>query len=153
MEFSARTDIEAPIEFVFEQVTDFAAFERSILRRGGDVERVHGAGEAIVGTKWNVQFRLRGKERTVKAEITLVDPPNTLNIAVTSANLKGSTVVELVALSRGRTRLIVTAEAVAKSVSAKLLFQSIRFARARTQNRFDALVANFAEDVETRYKD
>lgn len=152
MEFSARTDIEAPIDFVFGQVTDFAGFERSIMRRGGDVERVEGGGAAIVGTKWNVKFRLRGKERKVKAEIVSVDAPNNMNIAINSPNLKGSTVVELVALSKGRTRLIVTVEAAAKSIPAKLLFQSVRFARGRTQKRFDTLVTGFAEDVEARYK-
>jgi len=37
MKFAAREDIEAPIEYVFSQISDFPALERSALRRGADV--------------------------------------------------------------------------------------------------------------------
>ena len=150
MDFSAREDIEAPIDFVFEQVTDFKAFERSIMRRGGDVQRLHGGDAPVVGTKWKVKFRLRGKERNVDAQITEVDAPNKLKIEVTSRNAEGSMVVELVALSPKRTRVIVSADAGAKTIPAKRFFQSIRLARAKTSAKFKSLVAGFAEDVEAR---
>jgi len=42
MEFTAREDVEAPIAYVFAQVTDFAAFERQALRRGAEVRRRDG---------------------------------------------------------------------------------------------------------------
>ncbi|WP_187293080.1 hypothetical protein [Octadecabacter arcticus] len=50
MEFTTRDDIEAPIDYVFDQVTNFATFERSIMRLGGDVERIAGGDAAVVGT-------------------------------------------------------------------------------------------------------
>ncbi len=152
MEFTARDDIEAPIDFVFDQVTDFKTFERSIMRRGGDVERLTAGDDAAVGTKWNVKFRMRGKEREVQAEVTQADRPNGITIEVTSDNADGTMVVELVALSRARTRIIVTADALAKTIPAKLLFQSVRFAKAKAANRFKGLVTNFAEDVDAKYR-
>lgn len=151
MEFTAREDIEAPIDFVFEVATDFATFERSIMRRGGDVQRLQGNDEAAVGTKWHVKFRLRGKDREVDAEIVEVDAPSDMTIEVTSPNFDGTFVMELVALSRARTRLHVKASANAKTIPAKLLFQSVRLARAKVESRFKRLVAGFAEDCETRY--
>lgn len=151
MKFTAREDIEAPIDYVFDQVTDFATFERSIMRRGGDVERLTGDGTPELGMSWQMKFQMRGKERTVKAELTQLDAPNSLTIDVTSPNADGEMVVELVALSRARTRLIVTASAVAKTVPAKLLFQTMRFARSKTDARFKGMVTNFAEDVEKRH--
>ncbi len=152
MEFTAREDIESPIEYVFDQVTDFPTFERSIMRRGGDVERVAGGDAAAVGTKWRVNFRMRGKERTVAGQIVQVDKPNGLTIEVKSKNADGAMVVELVALSKARTRLIVTAEAAPKTISAKLFFQSLRFARAKTDSKFKSLVAGFAKDVDKKYR-
>lgn len=152
MEFSTRDDIEAPIEYVFDQVTDFATFERSIMRRGGDVERIEGGDTAAVGTKWRVKFLMRGSERTVMAEITDVDKPNHMVIDITSKSADAKLLVELVALSRARTRLNVRAEAAAKTIPAKLLFQSIRFARNKSQTRFQKMVSNFAKDVETKFR-
>jgi hypothetical protein len=65
IEFTTRDDIEAPIDCVFDQVTNSAAFECSIMRRGGDVERIAGGDAVVVGTKWRVKFLLRGAERSV----------------------------------------------------------------------------------------
>ncbi|MCW1951148.1 MAG: SRPBCC family protein [Octadecabacter sp.] len=152
MEFTTREDIEAPIEYVFGQVTDFASFERSIMRRGGDVERLSGGDTAVVGTKWRVKFLLRGAERLVNAEVVGVDAPNAITIDVTSKNVDATFQVDLVALSPARTRLNVRATAAAKSIPAKLLFQSVKFARNKNKNKFSAMVANFAKDVETRFR-
>ena len=152
MELTTREDIEAPIEYVFDQVTDFAAFERSIMRRGGDVERIVGGDAAVVGTKWQVKFLMRGAERKVMAEIISVDRPNGMTIDITSKSADATLVVDLVALSRARTRLNVSAATNAKTIAAKLLFQSMRFARQKTTARFDTAVAGFAKDVETRYR-
>lgn len=152
MDFNARDDIEAPIEFVFAQVTNFKSFERSIMRRGGDVERLHGGEDAAVGTKWRVQFRMRGKERSVDAELVRVDHPNGVTVEIKSPSVDGDMVVELISLSKARTRINVSAQTGAKTIPAKLLFQSIRFARAKTETRFQALVSGFAEDVESRYR-
>jgi len=151
MEFTTREDIEAPIEYVFDQVTDFGSFERSIMRRGGDVERLAGGESAVVGTKWQVKFLLRGAERIVNAEVVTVDAPNAITIDVVSKSVDATLQVDLVALSPARTRLNVRAKATAKSIPAKLLFQSVKFTRGKNKNKFSAIVANFAEDVETRY--
>ncbi|MBU2994234.1 SRPBCC family protein [Octadecabacter sp. 1_MG-2023] len=151
MEFSAHDDISAPIDFVYSQVTDFKRFERSIMRRGGDVERLHGGDTATVGTKWRVNFRLRDKDRTVDAELVEVDAPNTLKIEVTSPSIDGTMVVDLISLSKTHTRLSVKAKAVAKTIPGKLLFQSVRFARVKTENKFKMMVKGFAEDVEAKH--
>ena len=152
MELSTREDIEAPIDFVFEQVTDFPTFERSIMRRGGDIERLKGDAAPSKGTQWQVKFLLRGVERQVKAEIAELDKPSNILLSMTSTNADADMKVELVPLSRARTRINVRVEATAKSIPAKLFFQSLRFARQKTLARFKTVVANFAEDVEAKYR-
>ena len=37
MKFSSREDLDAPIDYVWQQVTDFVAFERQAMRRGADL--------------------------------------------------------------------------------------------------------------------
>lgn len=152
MDFSSSEDIAAPIDFVFRQITDFAGFERSIMRRGADVERLKGGDAPVVGAKWRVTFRLRGTERTVKAELTEVDDPNMIRLAIDSKNIEGGLVVELVPLSRARTRLNIKLDLKPKTLSARLVFQSMRLTRQRSLGRFKALVAGFAEDAEARYR-
>lgn len=151
MEFTTRDDIEAPIDYVFDQVSDFAAFERTIMRRGGDVERITGGDAAVKGTKWRVKFLLRGAERAVVAEIVEVDRPNGMTFEITSKSADAMLVIELVALSRARTRLSVKATARAKTIPAKLLFQSARFTRQKNLTRFKSIVSGFAKDAESRY--
>lgn len=152
MEFATSDDIEAPIEHVFDQVTDFATFERSIMRRGGDVERIAGGDAAVVGTKWHVKFLLRGAERSVNAEIGEVNKPTGLTIEITSKSADATMLVELVALSRARTRLNCKFVAKAKTIAAKVMFQSVRFSRQKSQAHFKSIVSGFAKDVETRYR-
>ncbi len=152
MKISTREDIEAPIDFVFKQVTDFPSFERSIMRRGADIERIEKGGAFGLGAKWRVKFRMRGVERDVVATVADVADPNLIKMVLTSRSADADMQVELVPLSRARTRINVSAEASAKTIAAKILFQSVRFAKQKTDDRLKQVVANFAKDVEKKYR-
>ncbi|SLN54767.1 SRPBCC family protein [Pseudooctadecabacter jejudonensis] len=152
MDIQAREDIEAPIEFVYDQLTDFASFERSVMRRGADVQRLADGAANGLGAKWRVKFMMRGVERKIAAEVTKAEKPNLIGVSVTSKNVDAEIQLELVPLSPARTRLNVSFDAVAKTIPAKLFFQSLRFARQKTNNRFKGAVGNFAEDIEKRYR-
>ena len=56
MKFVAHEDVEAPIDFVFEQMSDFPALERSALRRGAEVQRVDTVPDKTPGMAWDVAF-------------------------------------------------------------------------------------------------
>lgn len=152
MKFKTHEDIEAPIDFVFEQVSDFPAFERSIMRRGADIERVRDGGAHGLGAKWAVKFLLRGTERAIEAEVTEAQAPNALKVEMKSRSADGVLQVELVPLSRARTRLNVMVRANAKTIAAKLLFKSARFAKNKTEGRFQTVVEDFAAEVDQRYR-
>ena len=151
MKFSAREDIEAPIDFVFEQVTDFQAFERSALRRGAEVQRVDALPEPVVGMAWDASFKLRGKMREVKMELTDIDPPNGLTLSSRSKTMGGDMVVDLVALSRARTRLNVALQLRPMNLASRLLVQSLRLARSNLTTRFQTRTAEFARELEDRF--
>lgn len=151
MEFIARQDIEAPIAWVFQQAADFSAFERQAMRRGADVRRLDSLPRPGSGSAWDVQFRFRGKDRQLRAEVGAYDPPNGYAVAATSPNLEGRLVMELVALSRSRTRLTVRLDVAAKTLPARLLLQSLRLAKAPLNTRFDTRVASFAKEIQDRH--
>lgn len=152
MKFVAQEDIEAPIEFVYQQATDFAAIERSVLRRGVDVQRIDSLTETAPGMMWDAAFDLRGKRREMKIELTKLDPPNGLEITSRSPNMGGHMVLDLVALSRSRTRISVEIDMTPKTLAAKLLVQSMKLAKGNIMRRFQNRVAGYAEELEERYK-
>lgn len=151
MKFSTREDIEAPIDYVFAQISDFAAFERRAMRHGADVARR--PDEAVAqGTIWDIKFNFRGRDRKAEAKLTLLDQPQAITIESASDGLDASTEVELVALSQTRTRVLVSFDLRAKTLTARLLLQSLKLAKTKMTKRFNARVLDFAEEIEDRYR-
>lgn len=153
MELSAREDINAPIDWVHERVTDYVAFEKVALRRGAEIDRRDEGKGFAVGAVWQIGFRYRGRDRKVVVEITEVDAPNGWSAAVAAGGMSGPMTVELVAMSKTRTRMIVRASISANTLSARLLLQSIKLAKTSVNSRFSSRISNFAADLESRYRD
>ena len=152
MKFSVREDIEAPIEFVFAQMTDFKALERAAMRRGAEVQRVDTNTQVGPGMAWDASFKLRGRQRDVQIEITELDTPNRLVLSSRSPAMGGKMVVELIALSRARTRAIMDVDLQPKNLSAKLLVQSMRLARKNLNKRLKDRVKGYAEEIASKYR-
>ena len=152
MRFSTREDIEAPIEKVFAAVSDFDGFERQALRRGAEVTRQDTAGKPGIGSEWHLKFPFRGKEREVEARISEFEAPNGLRIDSRGGGLDGQIAIDLLALSPGRTRMHVAVDLKPQSLSARLLVQSLKFAKGNLNKRFSNRVWNFAQDIEDRHR-
>jgi hypothetical protein len=151
MKLSTREDIEAPIDFVFARVSDFAAFEKRALRQGAQVNR-RKDGPVEEGTVWDVSFKFRDRNRKVEATLTQLDPPKTIEVESVSDGLNAMTQVELVALSPARTRVLVSFELKARTLTARILVQSLKLAKTKMTKRFKARVLDFTEDVEDQYR-
>ena len=151
MKFSAREDIEAPLDHVFTQVSDFAVFERRALRQGARINRLD-TGPYKVGTAWEVVFKFRGRDRNMVADSVDFDAPNQYQIESVSDGLSVTTNVELVALSRGRTRVATWMDLRAKSLTARLLLQSMKLAKGKLTKRFKVRVLEVAEDIEEAFR-
>lgn len=152
MKFSTKEDIEAPIAHVFNRVSDIDGFETSARRRGADVERTDDLESLGTGMCWNVGFQMRGKHRQIVIELDELDAPNRLGFTSTSKGLGGVLTVDLVALSRGRTRLGLELELKPQTLSARLLVQSLKLARSNLSKRFHLRVAGYAKEMEDQYK-
>ncbi|MEJ6404464.1 SRPBCC family protein [Yoonia sp. 2307UL14-13] len=151
MKFSTREDIEAPIDHVFTTVSDFAAFERRALRHGAEVTR-QDEGPVKLGSAWDIGFKFRGRDRRMHSTIAEIDPPNQYIILTVSEGMTITGSVDLVALSPGRTRVAVAFDLRAKTLTARLLLQSMKLAKTKLNKRFKARVLEFAEDIEDDYR-
>ncbi|MEP2030727.1 MAG: SRPBCC family protein [Paracoccaceae bacterium] len=150
MKFSAREDINAPIEQVFEMLTDFRAYERSARQRGAEVQRIDQLIEPDIGMMWKATFVMRGKPRKLDITLTEYDRPNAMVFSTVSKGLTGQLSMELMAMSRARTRVSVALDLKPQNLSARLMIQSLRLAKSKLNKRFKQRVAELSKDAEKR---
>lgn len=152
MKFSTKEDVEIPIDDAFELLSDFESFERAALRHGAEVSRSDDLTQPGAGMTWKVRAKFRNKQRQFNIVLSEYDPPTQMAYDIGSPNLKGTFLVELVALSRNRTRVRVELDVRPKTLSARLLMQSAKLARNTLNRRYKNRVSHFAADIEDRYK-
>lgn len=151
MKFSTRAEIQAPIAHVFAKLSDFSGFERRALRHGVQVNR-SADGQIAVGMQWDIVFKLRGRERHMRATLAALDAPEMYRFDAVSDGLNVQSVVELIALSPRRTRLVVSVDLRPRSLTARVLLQSMKLAKTKLNKRFKARVLEYAEDIEDDYR-
>lgn len=152
MKFSAKEDIDAPIGAVFEMLCEFDRYERSALRRGAEVQRTSNLDVQGLGMTWDAAFLMRGRRRQMTLEMVSFDTPRQMQIAARSSNLASDCTLNLVSLSPQRTRVAVALDLHPKNLSARLLVQSLKLAKANLTKQFKLRVAEYASEIETRYR-
>ncbi len=152
MKFATKEDLEAPIADVFDMLCDFEIFERAALRNGADVTRLGHDAEPGEGITWEVDTHLRGKRRRIKVVLSRFERPTLMGFDAASNAMKGTVNIELVALSRARTRMRVELDVRPLTLSARVLMQSAKLARNTLTRRYKTRVAQFAETLEERHK-
>jgi carbon monoxide dehydrogenase subunit G len=149
MKITSRRDIEAPISFVNDALTDFDYWERAAMRRGADVTRVDDRKASLA---WLVRFPFRGKDRKLDLQVVVPETPGQLAFAGSGGNFDGTATVDLLELGSKRTRLTMVAEAKPRSLAARLVLQSLRLAKGRVQARVDKRVAAITTEIEERFR-
>lgn len=150
MKFSSKEDIEAPIGAVFAVLSEFESFERQAIRRGADIQRLGAIEPPQVGIGWQAGFSFRGRQRDLKVTLTEFDPDSRISVTADGDGLTGRMELELLALAPGRTRLSVAMTLEPKTLSARLLVQSLKLAKAKLTKKFKQRVAEFAALTEQR---
>jgi uncharacterized protein YndB with AHSA1/START domain len=149
MKFSSREDIDAPIETVFTAVTDFESFERQMLRRGIDVARDETCPPPNPGARWEAAFDWRHRRQDVKAVLVSVEAGTGYSIESQSGGITALAVVDLVALSKSRTRLFVSLDLKPSNLQSRLFIQTLKLTKSALTRRFKARVAEFAGTIPT----
>ncbi|MEM7473308.1 MAG: SRPBCC family protein [Pseudomonadota bacterium] len=152
MKFSTKEDLEIPIETVFDMLSDFDGFERAAMRHGADVVRAPGPEPVGEGQVWNIKASFRGRRRSFAVTLIHYDRPDQMVYEAVSEAMKASFLLELVALSRKRTRMRVELDVRPKTLPARIMVQSAKLARKTLNRRYKTRIAHFAEDLEDRFK-
>ena len=152
MKLTSRQDIEAPVSYVFDALTDFQSWERAALRRGAEVARTDKLNSIAVGLSWLIKFAYRGKDRRLALRLTELEHPSMVGFSGMGASLDGQASIDLMALAARRTRLSVTVELRAKTIGARLVLQSLRLGKSRLNRRFAERVGIFCTEIEIRYR-
>ena len=147
MNLTTREDIDAPKDVVYAAITDFDRFERRLMRRGIDVLRDEAHPPPEAGARWRAVLDWKGRGYDVDAELVSIEPEDGYAMEAHSSGLICLAVVDLVPLSRTRTRLMVSVELRATSLTSRLLLASLRLANGSLQSRFRQRVAEFAREL------
>lgn len=150
MEFEAKEDINASVDDVFEVLSDVDTIERQALRRGVKVKRVTAHTAPAPGMAWKATFKFRGRSRDCDIELVRVEPNERLKFHSRTAGLDTGVEVEVLALSKTHTRVISRAELTPKTLSARLLVQSMKLARGKLQRRFSQGMTQMKREIEAR---
>ena len=150
MKFKSKEDLDVPIAQVFDMIADFERHERSAMRRGVKIKRLDSLEAPGLGAKWDIGFQMRGRERQAEVEVTGFDRPNEMTFEAQIQGLNSTVEVVLVPLSKTRTRLNVVGTLKPKTLSARLLVQSLKLAKKNISKRFSKKLAGLARDMEDR---
>lgn len=143
MKLSTREDVDAPVERVWQALSDAEGFERSLGARGVEIAR-EGSRRPAPGTRWRAVVPWRGRVHEVEAELVEAHPREGWTIEARGSGVVALAQVELTPLGEARTRLAASVDMRPTTLSARLLIQSLRLARARLSRRFAERVACFA---------
>jgi hypothetical protein len=153
MKLSGRTDIGAPMAFVFDALSDFENWERAALRRGADVMRTDGLRGVCIGMSWLVRFAWRGREREIQIKLVQWDGPARLALAGDGPSIEGGANIELIELASRSTRMFLQVELKPRTLAARLFIQSLKLAKSRVNAQFEARIQQIAKEIEARYAD
>jgi hypothetical protein len=151
MKLNGRTDVQAPVEFVFDALSDFGFWERAALRRGAEVTRTDKLRAPGAGMGWMIRFGWRGRERQMHVVVKQLDRPTLLSFDGDSPAAEGGAVLEVVPLSSTRARILVQTTVKPRTLAARLMIQSMRIARGKVTARFDKKLRQMAQIIEDRY--
>ena len=147
MKFSSHEYIEAPAQVVFAALSDHEQFQRVMQQRGIAMRRVDDRPEVGPGTAWEIDFNFRGRARKLRCLVTEVQAPERLCLSNESDGLTGDVAISVVTLATNRSRLLVSVEMKPKNLSARLLLQSMRFAKGSLDRKFKSRLHDWAAQM------
>jgi len=152
MKLTGKTDIEAPIDFVYRTLNDHAAWEAEARQRGMEVERPADMPLSGPGAGWRIKLNYRGKVRKVLLRLDAATPDARMDFTVDGPSLGGDMLVELLRLSPKRTRLRLSLEVKPKTLAARLFLNTLRLAKGRVTARLDQRLSQVGARLQQMFR-
>lgn len=143
MKFSTRQDTDLPADDLFRAVGNFSGIERMLVRRGASVQRLDGLAAPGVGMGWRIGFDWRGRRRQSQLSITEYRPSEVIALAGSSEQFELAIRMTVVALTRGKSRLIFEADVQPRGMKARLLLQTAKLGKSQLDRKFAARIGDF----------
>ncbi|MCH2165867.1 MAG: SRPBCC family protein [Marinovum sp.] len=150
MEFVAKEDINSGIDEVFAILSDVDSIERQALRRSVEVRRITPHTILEPGMAWEAKFKFRGRQRGTQITLREFVKPSLMVFGSVTGGLETSFRVEFLELTKGTTRVTMQADLQPKTLSARLLVQSMKLAKSKIQRRYSVRMSQLAKDIEER---
>lgn len=151
MKLTAKTDLDAPISFVYECLSDHPTWEREAAARGIAVERPADMPMSGLGAGWLVRLPYRGKLVKILLRLTNMVRDQDLGFDFQSTSIEGDLGISVMSLSPRRTRLHLAIEIRPRTLAARLFLNTLRLGRGRVQSRLDMRVQQMGMQIQNRY--
>ena len=146
MKFVAKEDVALPQQVHFDLMADFQMFERVTIRRGVEITR-SGSMASSDGLKWDCTFEFRGRDRMACVHLDEFSAPEKMAFLITNPALDNRVEITVSALSKKQSRFQVSTVLEPKTLTARLLIQSMKLARSKYNKRFQKRVAEVANEL------
>ncbi len=152
MKFKAAEDVDAPIDFVSQRMCDFSQFEADVKGRGAELTRVGNWTEPSVGSRWRGSVQVRGKVRKIEAEVAELEPKDHALIDIAVGGMEAKYLMSFISLSPEVTRVAAELDLKPKTLTARLILQTMKLARGRVLQRMTANLARQGNQIEAEWR-
>ncbi len=152
MKFKVSEDIDAPLSFVWAQLTNFDGFESDARGRGAELTRVGNWNTPAKGVEWRGAATIRGKRRPITAKITDFQREDLCLIESRVGGMDCSYEMTFVELSPVLTRVSSTLDLSAQTLTARLFLQTMKLARGRVVQRLQGVLTRQGNAAEAAYR-
>lgn len=151
MRLTAVHAINAPVDFVFKEFTNFAGFEAHAQERELTVERTDDLTDIGAGMGWHISGMVRGKHRDIEINLDELRENDRAQYTSASGAMSGQMFFEFEDLGADVTEVTFHVEPQADSISSRLILQSIRLAQNSVEKRIKKSIRIFGEQIEAKY--
>jgi hypothetical protein len=152
MQFRTTETVTGGIDAVFACMSDLVFYERKALDAGLAVRRLDKLPAPAPGMQWEVPFRARGRDRVAEIELVKLDAPMRMRFEGRVQGLLFEADMDCRVLDADATEVTVTTKLRAKSITAKVLLQSMKLARTTLNKRYRKRVRKALRDLEGRVR-